>query len=52
MFLVGVELFPASDEGMVNISVALPTGAGLHQINEVLLEVEEGIKNEQIFSSF
>ncbi|MTI55838.1 MAG: efflux RND transporter permease subunit [Geosporobacter ferrireducens] len=43
IFLVGVELFPASDEGMVNISVSLPRGAEIHQIDEVLLEVEENI---------
>lgn len=43
IFFVGVELFPASDEGMVNISVSLPRGAEIHQINEVLLEVEESI---------
>ncbi|ABR47715.1 acriflavin resistance protein [Alkaliphilus metalliredigens QYMF] len=43
MLFVGVELFPASDEGMVDISVSLPRGAEIHEINEVLLEVEESI---------
>ncbi|SNS18805.1 hydrophobic/amphiphilic exporter-1, HAE1 family [Anaerovirgula multivorans] len=55
VFFVGVEFFPASDEGQISISVTLPTGAELHEINEILLEVEESIASieeiETVFSS-
>ena len=45
VFFIGFEFFPQSDEGQVNISVSLPTGAELHEINEVLLEIEENINS-------
>ncbi|SCY32272.1 efflux RND transporter permease subunit [Alkaliphilus peptidifermentans] len=55
IFLIGVELFPASDEGLVNISVTLPVGAELHEVNNVLLEIEESISSveeiDTVFSS-
>lgn len=43
VFFVGFEFIPASDEGQININATLPTGSELHEINEILLEVEEKI---------
>jgi len=56
VFFIGFEFFPASDEGLVNISVSLPVGAEIHEINDVLLEIEENIVSVEevdiVFASF
>ncbi|AKL96283.1 cation/multidrug efflux pump [Clostridium aceticum] len=55
VFFIGVELFPATDEGQVNINVSLPVGSELHEVNEVLFEIEESLaaieEIDTVFSS-
>lgn len=41
---VGAEFFPATDEGQISISVTLPDGAEVSQVDETLSEVNEIIK--------
>ncbi len=41
---VGAEFFPATDEGMINVSVSLPAGSKAGDVDSVLKEVNEAIK--------
>ncbi|MDR5658685.1 efflux RND transporter permease subunit [Serpentinicella sp. ANB-PHB4] len=45
IFLIGAEFFPPIDEGQINIDVNLPLGSQQHQVNEVILEIEEEIES-------
>lgn len=40
--LVGMEFFPSTDEGNVNISVSLPIGSKIHDVDEIVTQIEEG----------
>ncbi|AOY78122.1 efflux RND transporter permease subunit [Clostridium formicaceticum] len=55
VFFIGVELFPASDEGQININISLPVGSELHEVNQVLFEIEESLASieeiDTVFSS-
>lgn len=52
---VGAEFFPATDEGMINVSVSLPAGSEIHEIDKVLKEIQNSINEipevESIFTS-
>lgn len=52
---VGAEFFPATDEGQVNISVSLPSGAELHETDNILQEIQKSVEQipevEGIFTS-
>ncbi|HCX61894.1 MAG TPA: multidrug ABC transporter, partial [Clostridiales bacterium] len=41
---VGAEFFPATDEGMINVSVSLPAGSETKEVDSVLKEVHEAIQ--------
>ncbi len=41
---VGAEFFPATDEGMINVSVSLPAGSEIKEVDNVLKEVHETIQ--------
>lgn len=41
---VGAEFFPATDEGQISISVTLPDGAEVNQVDDTLSEINEIIK--------
>ncbi|WP_312810543.1 efflux RND transporter permease subunit [Sedimentibacter sp.] len=41
---VGAEFFPATDEGMINVSVSLPAGSETKEVDNVLKEVHEAIQ--------
>jgi HAE1 family hydrophobic/amphiphilic exporter-1 len=45
LFVVGMEFLPSTDEGMINMSINLPLGSGIHKIDKVTQEVEERILN-------
>lgn len=40
---VGAEFFPATDEGMINISVSLPAGSEIKEIDDVLNDIRASI---------
>jgi HAE1 family hydrophobic/amphiphilic exporter-1 len=42
---VGAEFFPATDEGMINVTVSLPAGSETHEVDEVLKEVQSSIQD-------
>lgn len=52
---VGAEFFPATDEGMINISVSMPAGSETKEVDNVLMEVQTLIKDipevESVFTS-
>ena len=37
---LGAEFFPATDEGMINISVSLPAGSEIEEVDSVLKEIQ------------
>lgn len=41
---VGAEFFPATDEGIINVSVSLPAGSETEQIDETLKEIQSSIQ--------
>ncbi len=41
---VGAEFFPATDQGMINVSVSLPAGSKIEQVSDVLKEVQTSIQ--------
>ncbi|NYB74662.1 efflux RND transporter permease subunit [Sedimentibacter hydroxybenzoicus DSM 7310] len=41
---VGAEFFPATDEGVINVSVSLPAGSETKEVDNVLKEVHEAIQ--------
>ncbi|MGL5067524.1 MAG: efflux RND transporter permease subunit [Sarcina sp.] len=41
---IGLELFPAADQGVVSVKVVTPKGLNVDSINEIALEVVEKIK--------
>lgn len=41
LFAVGMEFLPATDEGMINMSIELPLGSDIDKIDEITLEVEK-----------
>ncbi len=41
---VGAEFFPATDEGMINVSLSLPAGSETKEVDNVLKEVHEAIQ--------
>ena len=52
---VGAEFFPATDEGMINVSVSLPAGSEMEEIDSVLKEIQNTITDisevEIVFTS-
>mgnify|MGYP000861566153 FL=1 len=52
---VGAEFFPATDEGMINVSVSLPAGSETEEIDAVLKEIQNTITDiseiEIVFTS-
>lgn len=52
---VGAEFFPATDEGIINVSVSLPAGSEIKQVDDVLKEVQTSIQEipevKSIFTS-
>ena len=52
---VGAEFFPATDEGMINVSVSLPAGSEMEEIDAVLKEIQNSITDisevEIVFTS-
>ena len=52
---VGAEFFPATDEGMINVSVSLPAGSEMEEIDAVLKEIQNTIADisevEIVFTS-
>ena len=52
---VGAEFFPATDEGMINVSVSLPAGSEMEEIDAVLKEIQNTITDisevEIVFTS-
>ncbi len=44
MFILGAEFMPASDQEFISMKVELPVGTNLETTNNVVLEVEEKIK--------
>ncbi len=52
---VGAEFFPATDEGMINVSVSLPAGSETLEIESVLKDINNSINNipeiESVFTS-
>ncbi|MDD3227490.1 MAG: efflux RND transporter permease subunit, partial [Tissierellia bacterium] len=40
---VGAEFFPATDEGMINISATLPSGSEIEEIDALLKEIQDTI---------
>jgi HAE1 family hydrophobic/amphiphilic exporter-1 len=52
---VGAEFFPATDEGMINISADLPAGSETEEIDAMLEEIEDAIAGipeiETVFTS-
>lgn len=42
---VGAEFFPATDEGMINVTVSLPAGSETHEVDDVLKEVQSSIQD-------
>jgi HAE1 family hydrophobic/amphiphilic exporter-1 len=55
VYTVGAEFFPATDEGMINISADLPAGSEIEDIDALLEEIKEAISGipeiETVFSS-
>ncbi|SHK34609.1 efflux RND transporter permease subunit [Paramaledivibacter caminithermalis] len=53
--MVGAEFFPETDEGQFTVNISLPEGSKLESTHEVVLEIEDSIKNikevETIFST-
>lgn len=41
---VGAEFFPATDEGMINVTINLPAGSELNQVDNVLKDVQSSIQ--------
>jgi HAE1 family hydrophobic/amphiphilic exporter-1 len=41
---VGAEFFPATDEGMINVTVSLPAGSEVEHVDNVLKEVQTSIQ--------
>jgi HAE1 family hydrophobic/amphiphilic exporter-1 len=41
---VGAEFFPATDEGMINVTVSLPAGSEVEHVDSVLKEVQTSIQ--------
>lgn len=41
---VGAEFFPATDQGMINVTVSLPAGSEIEQVDDVLKEVQTSIQ--------
>ena len=41
LFVVGMEFLPATDEGMINMSIELPLGSDIDKIDEITQKVEE-----------
>lgn len=41
LFAVGMEFLPATDEGMINMSIELPLGSDIDKIDEITQEVEK-----------
>ena len=52
---VGAEFFPATDEGMINVSVTLPAGSETKEIDDILMEIRDLIHDipeiESVFTS-
>ncbi len=42
---VGAEFFPATDEGMISVSVKLPAGAKTEQVDDVLNEIKASMQD-------
>jgi len=42
---VGAEFFPATDEGMISVSVKLPAGAKTEQVDDVLNEIKTSMQD-------
>lgn len=42
---VGAEFFPATDEGMINVTVNLPAGSETEEVDKVLKEVQSSIQD-------
>ncbi len=42
---VGAEFFPATDEGMISVSVKLPAGAKIEQVDDVLNEIKASMQD-------
>ena len=47
LFGVGMEFLPATDEGTISISVALPLGAEIDKVEQIALEIEEKLSSIQ-----
>jgi len=43
MTIVGIELMPSTDEGMISVSIEMPTGAKLEEMSDMSLIAEEYI---------
>ena len=41
---VGAEFFPATDEGMINVSVSMPAGSETEELDALLKEIQDSIK--------
>ncbi len=41
---VGSEFFPATDQGMINVTVSLPAGSEIEQVDDVLKEVQTSVQ--------
>ncbi len=41
---VGAEFFPATDQGMINVTVSLPAGSEIEQVDDVLKEVQTSVQ--------
>lgn len=41
---VGAEFFPATDEGMINVTVNLPAGSEIEQVDNTLKEIQSSIQ--------
>lgn len=41
---VGAEFFPATDEGMINVTINLPAGSEINQVDNVLKDVQSSIQ--------
>lgn len=53
LIFVGIEFFPTTDEGALNINIKLPIGSTLEMVDEISLAIEEKISNiEEIETIF
>lgn len=51
--MVGAEFFPTTDEGQFTVNISLPDGSELENTNEMVIEIEDSLKNiEEIDTIF